>query len=125
MQVAIFSGGNLVGRHIERGLGCLSRTQPSAIKTSVRSDDLNPFDEVFLFHGMRDFADFDLKPVGKFLNDRHMFFQGRIHGVFVQKDHGLAAAYQFAGTFMKHFDDITAFLAFIYFSYTRHFDLLF
>ena len=68
---------------------------------------------MLFFHGVSNVSHLDLVAAIHFFDDRHMFFFGRIHGVFSEQLHGLAAADQLTAATVKNFDDAAAKIAFV------------
>jgi hypothetical protein len=107
MYVTVLTGCNLVSIDTEQNFRRIARLQKLTIGLAF-GNHLYPFNEVLLFHRMRDTTDLHLQPVFGLLNYRDMLLLGSIGRVLFEKLHRLVAAHKLANTFMENLDYVPA-----------------
>jgi len=113
MKIAVLTRRELTF-HWKESFRSLSRFEKLAI-CLVSGDDLHPLDVVFLFHRVRNAADFYFEPTRDLFLYRDMLFLRRVDGVLDESFHRLAATNEFAFTSVNHFHDVAAHFAFVNF----------
>ncbi len=123
MDVAVGTGGDVVGLDVEVGLGGVAGIEELAVGSAV-GQDLDPLDVVLLFHGVGDRADLDLDAGGSLLDNRDVLLPGGVNGVGAIEGHILSAADQGAGAAVEDLHDVSTLLALVDLQFFGHCKIL-
>ena len=119
VQIAEFAGGYLGCVNGKESLGRVAGLEELCIASAV-GQQLNPFNPVLFFHGVRHAAHFHQIAAVNLFNDGNVLFHGAVSGTLNHQLHGLATADDVGAAAMQNFNNITTVGALINFQMLGH-----